>query len=52
MTALFGVALFRPEVSLRDILGFALIAAGAGWLLFTPDKEPDSASLPLNLNRE
>jgi drug/metabolite transporter (DMT)-like permease len=52
MTALFGIALFRPEVGLRDILGFVLIAAGAGWLLFAPDKESDGASLPLNLNRE
>jgi len=48
LTAFFGIALFRPQVSLRDILGFALIAAGACWLLFAPDEEPDSASLRLN----
>ena len=52
ITALFGVALFHPQASLRGILGFVLIAAGAGWLLFAPDKESDGASLPLNLNRE
>jgi len=48
ITALFGVALFRPEVSLRDLLGFVLIAAGAGYLLFASDEEPDSPSLRLN----
>jgi drug/metabolite transporter (DMT)-like permease len=50
MTALIGIALFRPEVSLRDILGFVLIAAGAGWLLFARDEEPDDASQRLKLN--
>jgi len=50
MTALIGIALFRPEVSLRDILGFVLIAAGACWLLFAPDEEPDDASQRLKLN--
>jgi drug/metabolite transporter (DMT)-like permease len=29
LTALFGVILFRPEVSLRAVLGFVLIAACA-----------------------
>jgi hypothetical protein len=52
MTALFGVILFRPEVSLRAVLGFVLIAACAGWLLFAPEEEPDGTSMPLKLNRE
>ncbi|MGA2851382.1 MAG: DMT family transporter [Terracidiphilus sp.] len=52
IATLFGIAFFRPEVSLRDILGFVLIAAGAGWLLLAPDELTDSPSLPLNLNRD
>jgi len=50
MTALFGIALFRPEVSLRALLGFVLLAAGAGWLLFAPDEELDDVSQRLKLN--
>jgi len=52
ITALSGVVLFRAQVSLRDVLGFVLLAAGASWLLFAPHQEPDSASLSLNLNRQ
>jgi drug/metabolite transporter (DMT)-like permease len=52
MATLFGVVLFRPEVSLRALLGLVLVAAGAAWLLIAPDEEPDGPSLPLNLNRE
>jgi drug/metabolite transporter (DMT)-like permease len=48
ITALFGIALLRPQVSLRDVLGFLLLAAGAGWLLIAPDEEPDSGSLQLS----
>ncbi|MGA3045541.1 MAG: DMT family transporter [Terracidiphilus sp.] len=52
MATLFGVVLFRPEVSLRALLGLVLVAAGAGWILFAPEEEADDASLPLNLSRE
>lgn len=52
MATLFGAVLFRPEVSLRAFLGLVLVAVGAGWLLAAPDEVPDSASLPLNLNRK
>lgn len=50
ITALLGIAFFAPQVSFRDMLGFILIAAGAGWLLIAPDEHPDAASSSLNLN--
>ena len=48
ITALFGVILFRAEISLRALLGLLLVSTGAGWLLFAPDEEPDGTSLRLN----
>jgi drug/metabolite transporter (DMT)-like permease len=50
MTTLFGVVLFRPEVSFRAFLGLVLVAAGAAWLLLAPDEEPDASSARLKLN--
>jgi drug/metabolite transporter (DMT)-like permease len=48
MATVFGVVLFRPEVSLRAFLGLVLIAAGAAWLLLAPEQDPEDPSLRLN----
>ena len=37
---LIGLALLRPHVQLQAWFGLALIALGAGWLLFAPESEP------------
>lgn len=44
MTVLIGMALEQPAVELRTWLGLLLIAAGAGWLLFAADEDPDAPS--------
>lgn len=36
-TALLSIVLFLPAVSLQAATGIALMAAGAGWVLFAPD---------------
>ena len=48
ITALCGIILFRPEVSLRAVFGLVSIAAGAAWLLFAPEQNPDEPALRLN----
>jgi drug/metabolite transporter (DMT)-like permease len=50
LTALFGIILLRPEITLRALLGLLLIAAGAAWLLFAPEQEPNDPSLRLKLH--
>jgi len=48
---LFSSALEHPKIEVRIYLGLLLIAGGAGWILFAPDENPDTAS-PLSLHRE
>jgi drug/metabolite transporter (DMT)-like permease len=43
-----GLLFLRPEVSLLEWMGLALITAGAAWLLFAPQDETDATS-SLNL---
>lgn len=50
--ALFGLLFLQPAMSLRIWFGLALVAVGAGWLLFAPEEEANGASLSLKLNRE
>jgi drug/metabolite transporter (DMT)-like permease len=38
-----GLILLRARVNLRDGLGLALIAMGAGWLLFADEDEPETS---------
>lgn len=38
-TVLAGIVLEQPAITLRMMFGVALLGAGAGWLLFTPDDE-------------
>lgn len=40
-TILLGMALERPSIGARFWLGLALLAAGAGWLLFAPEEQPE-----------
>jgi drug/metabolite transporter (DMT)-like permease len=37
LTVLAGIALEQPAITTRMILGIALMAAGAGWILLAPD---------------
>jgi len=48
---LIGMALDRPSVGLRTWAGLLLIAAGAGWLLFAPEEEPNADASALSLHR-
>ena len=41
---LFSTVLDQPSGGLQIYLGILLIAAGAGWLLFAPEEEPDAGS--------
>ena len=50
MASLIGLALLRPEVTLRAGLGLAMMAVGAGWLLCAPLDRPPETS-PLRLDR-
>lgn len=50
MASLIGLVLLRPAVSLRAGGGLLLMAVGAGWLLFAAQDNPESETLPLNLN--
>jgi drug/metabolite transporter (DMT)-like permease len=47
---LIGLAFLRPEVQPRGWLGLSLIAAGAGWLVFGPEDEPEETGSPLRIN--
>ncbi len=47
---LAGLALLRPAVSLRAGFGLALIAIGAGWLLFVRVNEPEDIDAPQRLH--
>ncbi len=50
MASLMGLVLLQPAVTLRAGLGLALMAVGAGWLLFAPlDRQPEAS--PLSLDR-
>ncbi len=49
---LIGLALLRPTVSLRAGLGLALIAAGAGWLLFARAGKQENTDAPQTLHLE
>ena len=48
---LIGMALLRPTVGLRTWIGLLLVAAGAGWLVFAREDEPEASTLPLQLHR-
>jgi drug/metabolite transporter (DMT)-like permease len=49
---LVGLALMQPVVGARVWLGLALMAGGAGWLLFAPVDGGDGDGAKLNLNHE
>lgn len=46
---LIGLLVLRPAVSLRDGLGLALVAMGAGWLLFARVEGPETNGSTLKL---
>jgi drug/metabolite transporter (DMT)-like permease len=46
---LIALAFLRPGVQLRGWLGLLLMALASGWLLFTPEDEPDKTGSPLTL---
>ena len=48
---LAGMALDQPSVGPRTWAGLLLIAAGAGWLLFAPDADPNADASALSLRR-
>ncbi|MFZ0745386.1 MAG: hypothetical protein WAM85_13330 [Terracidiphilus sp.] len=48
--SLIGLVLLRPSVGLRAWLGLLLMAAGAGWLLVSPDDTQESDASPLKLD--
>jgi drug/metabolite transporter (DMT)-like permease len=50
MASLIGLVLLRPSVSPRAGAGLILMAAGATWLLLTPESSPEGP-LPLNLGK-
>ncbi len=39
LTVLAGIALERPTVTMRMVIGVVLMAIGAGWLLFVPEHD-------------
>ncbi len=47
---LVGLAFLQPAVQARGWLGLSLIAAGAGWLLFGPEDEPERTGSSLGIN--
>jgi drug/metabolite transporter (DMT)-like permease len=49
LAVLIGIALEQPSIELRVWVGLLLVAAGAAWLLFAPEEEPDADSASLRL---
>jgi drug/metabolite transporter (DMT)-like permease len=50
MANLIGLLVLQPAVSLRDGLGLALVAMGAGWLLFAREEGPETSGATLKLH--
>jgi drug/metabolite transporter (DMT)-like permease len=51
MANLIALALYQPTVNLRAGLGLVAIAAGAGWIVFAQESQPETGSSLLNLDQ-
>jgi drug/metabolite transporter (DMT)-like permease len=48
LTVLTGIAIEQPAISIRMILGILLMAAGAGWILLTPEDDAQRDRIWIN----
>lgn len=46
---LIGAAMIHPTLTVRTWIGLLLVAAGVGWLLLAPEREPEESAQPLQL---